>query len=184
MTDAAARQIDELVGRSQTGDREAFSQLVRMYMPRVSALTFKMTGDREMAADLAQETFVSAWTGLAAFRREASFGGWLYRIATNKTLNLLEKEKRRSGSGTPIEEPVAATTPEIDLEQTELRRQMLLFMQSLPPQQRAVFELRFYKQLSFEETAAASGKALGTVKTLFREAVRKLREVARREEWV
>jgi len=65
----------------------------------------------------------------------------------------------------------------------ELRENVLAFMESLPAQQRLVFNLRFYQQLSFEEIAATTGKALGTVKTNYREAVKKLRRVALEKGW-
>jgi RNA polymerase sigma-70 factor (ECF subfamily) len=175
-------RIDKLLGQARLGDRQAFSEIVRIMMNPVVALTYKMTQDKDSALDLAQDTFVAAWENLKSFKGEAKFHSWLYRIAANKSLNFLKREGRKVGNRGLTGEP-AIDNPERDLEQKELRERILSFMASLPPQQRLVFELRFYKQLSFEEVAGATEKALGTVKTLYREAVRKLREVALREGW-
>ncbi len=147
-----------------------------------------MTGDRDTAFDLAQETFVSAWEHLDGFRGEARFENWLYRIASNKALNHLSRgtvSRTVSLDGDDLElaGPAGQSSPDQILERARLREDVLGFMAQLPPQQRLVFELRFYKQMNFGEIAAATGKALGTVKTNYREAVAKLRLFAREKGW-
>lgn len=182
MTDLDNNNLCELVEKAKTGDREAFSEIVRTMTNPTLALTYKMTGDREAAADLTQDTFVSAWQNLKDFKGEAGFAGWLYRIAVNKSLNHLRKAKTDTLSEgiDVIDETVG---PDRQLIQKELSQRVINFMQGLPVEQRAVFELRFYKELSFEEIAQATSKALGTVKTLYREAVKKLRYAAEKEGW-
>lgn len=182
MAKSEPRPIDELANQAKTGDREAFTRIVKYTMNRVVALTYKMTQERESALDLAQETFVSAWQNLKDFRGDARFESWLYRIATNKCLNFLKQEKRTSFDS-EIGVPVSENNPETELLRKELRRGILDFMGQLPPEQRAVFELRFYKELTFDEIARATGKALGTTKTLYREAVIKLRRHAIGKGW-
>jgi len=180
--------IDRLVSRAQAGDRAAFSQLVRLTMNDVVALTYRMTGDRDAARDLAQDTFISAWEKIDGFRGEARFENWLYRIASNKALNHLAGEKSHrteSLDGDTTAEPAASPdgSPDVMLQREQLREGVLAFMQTLPPQQRAVFDLRFYRQLSFDEIAKVTGKAVGTVKTHYREAVAKLRLFAIEKGW-
>jgi len=181
MAKSELRIIDELVKAAAEGDREAFTGIVRLMMNRVTALTYRMTGERESARDLAQETFIAAWTNMHNFRSEAKFETWLYRIAANKALNFLRQRKETVDVDTV--EPVAASTPETEHRRAELRQGMLDFMEQLPPGQRAVFELRFYKSLTFDEIAGATGKAVGTVKTHYREAVAKLRRLAIEKGW-
>ena len=181
MTESELRIIDELVSAAAAGDREAFTRIVRLMMNRIFALTYKMTGERESARDLAQETFISAWTGLKDFRGEAKFESWLYRIATNKCLNFIKQKKETVD--VDVFAPVAADNPEADLHRAELRKGVLDFMAKLPAAQRAVFELRFYKGLTFEEIADLTGKAVGTAKTNYREAVIKLRQYAIEKGW-
>jgi RNA polymerase sigma-70 factor (ECF subfamily) len=181
--------IDFLVKRARQGDKEAFSKLVRMMMKDIVALTFRMTQDRESAFDLAQDTFVSAWENLRGFRGESMFQSWLYRIASNKTLNFLKQRSRRQAMSIDSA-PVGAVAsqapsdnPEQSLREVELQKGVLDFMAELPTQQRLVFDLRFYKGLTFEEIARVTGKALGTVKTHYREAVIKLRAFAKQRGW-
>ena len=174
-----------LAEQARSGDRAAFSELVKILMNPIVAMTHKMTGSREVALDLAQESFIAAWQNIGSYRGDAKFTSWLYRIAVNKTLHHLDSAKTRMS--VPFDEAeadvAAASSPEIQLSRDELRRDVLNFMQRLPEQQRLVFELRFYKQHQFEEIATITGKALGTVKTLYREAVKKLRTEATEKGW-
>ena len=150
-------------------------------MNQVAALTYRMTGDREAAKDLAQETFVAAWQNLAGYRGEASVHNWIYRIATNKSLNYLKSVQVRDNSTpqlTAMTSHVAADNPQRDLEKSELSIEFRQFVSQLPPQQRAIFELRFYQQMKFEEIARQLGSAVGSVKTGYREAIKKLRAYA------
>ncbi len=192
MPKADSEIVEQLVVRAQAGDRAAYSKLVRMMMNQVVALTYKMTGDRDAAMDLAQETFISAWEKLGSFRRDARFESWLYRIATNKSLNYLERPSVKhtmsidgefSEVSPGAELMTSSSNPELEFRRKRMREEILDFMGQLPPQQRAVFNLRFYKQMSFEEIAEAIDKAVGTVKTHYREAVRKLRELALTKGW-
>jgi RNA polymerase sigma-70 factor (ECF subfamily) len=144
-----------------------------------------MTGDRDTALDLAQDTFVAAWEKLGSYRGEAGIAGWLYRIASNKSLNHIKSRSRFSDETTPEPAaPDASTNPERLFERKELADRVRRFMLGLPPQQRLIFELRFYKGMPFEQIARATERALGTVKTGYREAIRKLRNLALEEGWL
>ena len=178
-----------LVRRAQLGDKEAFSRVVRMMMKDITALTYKMTRDRESALDLAQESFIAAWENLDRFRGEASFVTWLYRIAANKALNYLKKQSHRPTASLELlpegalAEAVGGGNPETQAGVCQMRQDILEFMAELPPRQRLAFDLRFYKQQSFEEIAGIMGQAVGTVKTHYRQAILKLRAFARRKGW-
>ena len=182
-------EINTLVRTAQEGDRRAFSRIVEILMDPVVALTYRMTGDRETALDLAQDTFVSAWEKLAGFRGEAGFASWLYRIATNKTLNYLKSaavqrtERLDETREATLPGGLEGGDPEEVLEDSRLRQEILEFLGTLPPQQRAVFELRFYKQMSFDEIARTIGRAVGTAKTHYRQAVTKLRTHLKEKGW-
>ncbi len=180
MDEASDDQIRQLVDRARKGEKQAFSELVKLHMNTIVALTHRMTGSRDSALDLAQETFLAAWRNLSGFRGDSRFESWLYRIAVNKTVNFLQLHH-----SVPLDDSTASIllasetqSPDRQLEQSQLRDEILDFMHTLPIQQRLVFELRFYRQLSFSEIADSTGKALGTVKTLYREAVAKLRTFA------
>lgn len=178
-------RIRRLAEQARSGNRAAFSEIAKTLMNQVVALTYRMTGDRESAMDLTQETFVSAWEHLKNFRGDAKFESWLYRIAVNKTLHYLDSHKNRPHDDINNLSEAAAITasPDDEMSQKELQRNILSFMQSLPEQQRLVFELRFYRQMQFDEISSVTGKALGTAKTLYREAIKKLREHALQKGW-
>ena len=176
--------IDDLAKRARDGDRKAYSQIVRLMMNQIVGLTYRMTGDRQTAKDLAQDAFISGWENIRKFRGEARFTSWLYRIAQNRALNHIKAKSSQTVS-LPDEQsgvgPAAIShfgNPERDLEQSRLREEVAAFMATLPDMQKSVFELRFYEDMSFNEIARLTGKALGTVKTHYRQAVLKLREHA------
>src|SRR5256712_5545704 len=82
-----------LVEQAQTGDREAFEQLVRRHDRDILRLAFHMLGNREEAREVFQETFLKAYRSLSRFRFESSFYTWVYRIATNVSLDHLRKRQ-------------------------------------------------------------------------------------------
>src|SRR5256886_16754877 len=83
-----------LVAASKNGDQEAFAQLVQRYQRRVFNLVYRMLQQYEEATEITQETFLAAWQGLPAFRGDARFPTWLYRIAYNCSLKQIELRKR------------------------------------------------------------------------------------------
>ena len=154
-------------------------------MGPIAALTYRMTGDRDASLDLAQDTFVAAWENRRSFRKEAGFNSWLYRIASNKTLNYLKSTKRQGPAADieQVETTEMSSNPEKEMIKKELASKVIGFMAGLPEQQRLIFDLRFYKEMSFHEIAEMTGRALGTVKTGYREAIIKLRKHALEKGW-
>ena len=185
MVETYREKLQPLIEKAVMGDRQAFSEIVRIMMKPVIALTYRMTQNREAAHDLAQDTFLAAWQNLSGYRGEAKFDNWLYRIATNKTLNYLASPKNTvvPSDDYRLTDMADINTPEKLLMQKELRGIVLEFMRTLPDRQRLVFNLRFYRNLPFAEIAAITGNSEGTVKTNYREAVKKLREYMNRKGW-
>ena len=181
--------FERLVLQAKKDSRDAFSELVKLLMNDIVALTYRMTSDKETAKDLAQETFITGWEKIKTFRGETKFKNWLYRIATNKTLNYLKKASTAyevaGDSGESVLEYTSTnkTNPETEFKNKQLKEDILQFMGQLPPQQRIVFDLRFYKQLSFDEISTVTNKAVGTVKTNYRESIKKLRKWAEENGW-
>ncbi|QYG91487.1 sigma-70 family RNA polymerase sigma factor [Iamia sp. SCSIO 61187] len=84
----------ELVRAAQAGDGQAFGVLFDRWSVRVLDVAFRIVRDREVAAEVAQDAFLAAWTGLDRLEQVESFGGWVLRIGRNRALNRLERERR------------------------------------------------------------------------------------------
>lgn len=177
----------ELVARAGAGDQEAFEQLVRDNQNRVYSLAVRLVGDREEAADLAQEAFLRAWQGLAAFQGESSFATWIYRLTTNVCIDYLRRKKRRqevepavslddedSGWAEPAD---AGQDPQRKLEEAERSRALARGLERLPEHQRQVLVMRELSGLSYQEIGAATGLDLGTVKSRIARARLALRKI-------
>ena len=85
---------EELVSRSQNGDKEAFELLVVRHQELVFSLAFKLSGYRELANDIAQEAFIRAWRAIKKFRGDSAFSTWIYRITVNTAWTLRKKAKK------------------------------------------------------------------------------------------
>lgn len=170
-------QEKELIERAKAGDRRAFDRLVTENRDKMFALTLKMTGDREAALDLTQETFLTAYKNIGGFRGEAGFGSWLYRIAANKSINYLRRRKLVSfiplGGG--AEKEAAYEMPD-NPDRDKIRTALDKAVTALPPKQKLVFSMRFHEQMPFARIAGILGKSESTVKNNYRKAVEKLRK--------
>src|SRR5580700_5855350 len=101
-----------LLGRAQSGDQQAFAQLTDGYRRELKLHCYRILGSTQDAEDALQETFISAWQALANFEERASIRTWLYRIATNRCLNMLRATSRRpevaSSLNATLREPARA----------------------------------------------------------------------------
>ena len=93
---ADAESDVELVKAARNGDMGAYDQLVQRYQERIYATVYHMTSNHEDANDLAQETFIKAYSALKSFKGDSSFYTWVYRIAVNKTINFLKQRKNKT----------------------------------------------------------------------------------------
>ena len=165
----------ELVSAAKAGDQQAFEQLVLDNQNKVYSLALRLTGDREEAADLAQEAFLKAWQGLPAFQGESSFATWIYRLATNVCIDYLRKQKRRRQVESEVsldDEELSWTEPadwsqdpHRQLERSEQGRALARGLEALPEQQRQILVLRELSGLSYQEISQKLGLDMGTVKS-------------------
>jgi RNA polymerase sigma-70 factor (ECF subfamily) len=152
----------QLIQRAQKGDQEAFAALVSEHQRYVYNLALRVLKDEEEALDLAQETFVRAWTALPNFRGQSQFRTWLYRIVTNLCYNRLPGLRR---SLNDLGDDVISELPETDSAFDNPARGM----DELDENYRLLISLRYQNEMSYDEIAGTLNLPLGTVKTgLFR----------------
>ena len=161
------------VAASQGGDTLAFNRLVLKWEKAIFNLALRMLHDPDEAAEAAQEVFLSAFTNIRRFRRDAKFSTWLYRIAVNHCITRLRKKPpgvHLSLDDNRDEVPLANRlssrgSHEQDLLREESRRRVRTAMQGLPAEQKAVVELKFFQDLTFEEISAICEVPLSTIKS-------------------
>ena len=170
---------ESLIAAHLRGDETAFRELVQRYGDGVLGYLFRMTGNRDQAEDLFQETFKRVHEKARTFRC-SHFKSWLFTIATRVTIDGARRRKRRAaislnqeidcGQDNPsqlAEMMVAedAADPADELVREEQKEQVRKAIESLPVRQRATLVLAYYQQLSYREVADAMGCSVGTVKT-------------------
>jgi RNA polymerase sigma-70 factor (ECF subfamily) len=137
-----------LVDAARAGDAEAFAEIVRRHQARVYRVALRMLGSEADAQDAAQETFVRAWHGLVRFRGDSAVSTWLYRITTNRCLNVLSS--RRDTEPLAAEVIAPGDDPAHAAERAERLAAISRAVAALPPEQRAALVLRDYEGLSYE----------------------------------
>jgi len=188
---AAAKAVEtvvdpdaDLVERWQAGDEAAFESLVRRHERRVFGLVMRMLGDREEAADVSQEAFLSLHRHGHRFRREARFSTFVYRVAANAALNRRrglgrkrsreEALSRRQEAGFDL--PSRPRDPEDATAGGEIQRQVQQALLRLPDDLRAAVVLYDIEGQSYSEIAGALRIPEGTVKSRIHRARKALRD--------
>ena len=153
-----------LITKAQSGNRNAYGELVRHHHPGVINVIYRMCGDVELAEDAAQDAFIRAWIHLPTFRPGTSLRNWLYRIAINAALDILRRDAKIAGvdfETLPTPDPQAG--PEAALLQKERKISVQQAILALTDPCRSVLVLREYGGLTYQEIATALDIPLGTV---------------------
>lgn len=172
---------EELLRRMRRGDEPALMALYDRYAGYVSAVAIRILGDRELAEEVVQDTFLRAWDSADTY--QASRGrvaAWLTRISRNRAIDVLRSRSNqaRRREATALPDNLPSDTPEVtDL--IALRDAMARALTDLPPDQRHVIELAYYGGLTQAEISQQLGAPLGTIKTRTRTAMDRLRVALR-----
>jgi RNA polymerase sigma-70 factor, ECF subfamily len=167
----------ELVTRAQNGERNAFSELVRIHAQGVMNVIYRMCGDAHIAEDAAQEAFIRAWLHLSSYRPQTSLRSWLYRIAVNAATDILRKEKHILPNALDdLQLKDSQPGPESLFSQEEQNALVQKAVLSLPEASRAVLVLREYEEMSYHEIANALDIPIGTVMSRLNYARKLLKE--------
>ena len=170
----------ELITKVAAGrDKAAFSELFDYFAPRLKGYLMQQGADEAAAEEIAQDVMVTLWRKADLFDpAKASASTWLYRIARNRRIDRLRRQKTAAldpedPSLHPSEEPDVAVEMDARVREDRVRNAM----SSLPGEQEAVVRLAFFKGLSHSEIADETGLPLGTVKSRIRLAFSRLRQV-------
>lgn len=165
-----AHSVDQRVLRAQSGDLDAFNELVLDYESLIYRLCYGVTRQKEVAEDAAQETFASAWRSIGRVSAD-SFRPWLCRIAINASKTQLRKRRHWAETTLDAVYDVEAyePTPEQASLSTALRDELGAALSQLPGAQRDAIVLWHHAGFNYNEIAAITGSSAGTVKSrLFR----------------
>ena len=177
------RSDAELIREFKEGNEGGFNELVRRYQERVYWVVRRFLPDHNDADDVVQEVFIRMYESLGGFREESSLFTWLYRIAVNLSLNNIRMKKLRRFLS--IDEPLEAQLagdedPDKAVEGLEQRELIDKAVETLPEKQKAVFVLRYYEQLPYEEISRILKTSTGGLKANYYHAVRKIQDYVKR----
>ena len=171
----------ELVKKSQLGDKSAFEELVKRHQELVFSLSFKLTGNRELANDVAQEAFIRAWKAIGKFRGDSTFGTWIYRITVNTAWTLRKKAKKHySLNIEDTQEPVVVDEkkdPELVAINSDLSLVLRKALNQIPLEQRIIVELKNIEGRSHKEIADYLDISVTAAKVRLQRAHQKLRNI-------
>lgn len=154
---------------------KAFEQIVQTYSEQLYWQIRRMVLSHEDANDILQNAFIKAWKNILSFRGDSLLSTWLYRIAYNETLNFLERQHTVDSVG--IDSAIGATVVQIEgdawFDGNEAERLLQKAIQSLPPKQREVFNMKYFQEMKYEEMSEILGTSQGALKASYHLAVKK-----------
>lgn len=178
---------DQLVAAYAKGNNEAFDALLLRHQSRVYNYIFQMVKDRDLADDIFQETFVKAITTIrqGRYTETGKFSAWINRIARNLVIDFFRQEKAEAAVSSDDEnfdvlnrKELSEDTVEDLMIDNQIRADLRRLIKHLPPTQRQVLVMRYYRNLSFKEIAEATGVSINTALGRMRYALLNIRRIA------
>jgi RNA polymerase sigma factor (sigma-70 family) len=174
-------------------DQQAYATLMKRYKKAVYFMILKMIRDADDAEDLTMEAFAKAFRNLHKFKKDYTFSTWLFRIATNNTIDFIRKKKLKTmslnttlsddgGNSVTIDVEDDDKNPQDEYIRTQRIEMVRIFVDKLPAKYRKLVQLRYFDELSYEEIAQELDKPLGTVKAQLHRSRELLYEIAQGKE--
>jgi RNA polymerase sigma-70 factor (ECF subfamily) len=174
-----AQQDYELVQKALQGDEKAFARLLSRYKDTIYFMLLKMLNNRSDAEDLTIEAFGKAFKNLHQYSPTYAFSTWLFKIASNNCIDFLRKRKgitisiENEDDHSEMSEVARIKSKDLNPEEKLIRKQKAILLQKvvrrLKPHYQELVELRYFREMSYEEIAEELNLPLGTVKAqLFR----------------
>lgn len=158
-------------------EEKAFNAIVSAYSEKLYWHIRRFTCSHEDTDDILQDVLIKIWSALPSFREEARLFTWIYRIATNETLNFLRRKKFKAAIS--FEDIRTHMERKIDSDPyfngNELQRELHKAIQKLPEKQKAVFNMRYFDELRYEEISEILGTSTGSLKASYHHAYTKIK---------
>lgn len=162
--------------RNEETRNYAFNLLVREYQKRLYWHIRKIIIDHDDTDDVLQNVFIKVWRNLENFKEESQLFTWMYRIATNESINFLNQKKKRAGI--PLDDVSAFLANNLESDsyykgdeiQTKLQKAIL----TLPDKQRIVFNMKYFDEMKYEEMSKILETSVGALKASYHHAVKKI----------
>jgi RNA polymerase sigma-70 factor (ECF subfamily) len=167
-----------IIDRVLAGDREIYRELVLRYQQKVYYSLLRRGVSHEDSLDISQETMITAYTKLKSFNRSSSFYTWLYRIAANKLIDKIRKEKIELVElDETISNSMGYEHVADDVESVEMMSYLSKAISNLPNQQREVISMRLIKNLQFNMIAQTLNISEGGAKANYNKGIKNLRKI-------
>lgn len=173
---ATDKEILDLYNAGKTD--EAFKQLVHLYSERLYWHIRRFVLSHDEANDILQEVYIKIWKSLSSFRGDSGLYTWVYRIATNESLNYLRKKKKKAtlSFGSFSELMDKKIDEDVFFNGNEIQRELHRAIQKLPNKQKVVFNLRYFDELSYKEISEILNTSEGALKASYHHAYKKIKE--------
>jgi RNA polymerase sigma-70 factor (ECF subfamily) len=182
----------DLIAKARSGSEHASRDLVLRYQRSVFNLIVRMVRDPAVAEELAQDTFVKAFRGLATYDPAQKFSNWLFRIAHNVTVDFLRLRRldtvsldqaHEDGDGAWAIADPRAENPGLAVERADLAEALERAIARLRPDYRRLVVLRYQEDLSYEEIAGITDLPLGTIKSFLHRARAEMAQYLTQQGW-
>jgi RNA polymerase sigma-70 factor (ECF subfamily) len=171
--DSEEREI--LKGLRNKRSREAaFGQLMGLYKRPLYARLRSITGNHEDADDALQNTFIKVWKNIDGFQGHSALFTWMYRIATNEALTIINKRSKMTL--VDIDDEERSTNYGQGPSGEEIKNKLMEAVDALPDKQREVFEMKYFSEMQYEEMAKLTKTSVGALKASYFHAVRKIEQ--------
>lgn len=160
--------------------REAgYTAIIKKYQERLYWHIRRIMVDHDDTNDVLQNVFIRVWKGLDNFREDAQLFTWMYRIATNESLTMLEQKKRKASVPFGDVEDRLSNSVRADkyFDSSKIEWKLQLAIQQLPEKQRIVFNLRYFDEMPYSEMSQVLGTSEGALKASYHHAVKKIEDL-------
>jgi RNA polymerase sigma-70 factor (ECF subfamily) len=164
--------------KEETTRESAYTLIIKKYHEKLYWHIRRMVVDHDDANDVLQNMFIKVWKNLQNFREDSQLYTWMYRIATNESLTFLEQQKKRTSSSLSDDDGYLSNklVADKDFDGKKLEWKLQLAIQQLPEKQKAVFNLRYFEEMPYEEMSRVLETSEGALKASYHHAVKKIED--------